>query len=106
VQSTKTQSTTERLFRGRRFTSSSSLGRFTFDTEGYVEGNILWLIDTAGEGPTVCADPIDGTMRAEGGPVGVENGAMAFQGSSTYLLRSTGTNDSLLEIVPSSKCSR
>jgi hypothetical protein len=106
VQSTKTQSATERLFRGERFTSSSSLGKFSFDTEGYVEGNILWLIDSGGEGPTVCADPENGIARAKGGPVGVESGAMAFIGDSTYLLRSIGTNDSLLQIHPSSKCTR
>jgi hypothetical protein len=106
VQSTKTQSTTERLFNGQRFTSGSSLGGFTFDTEGYVEGDILWLIDSGGRGPTVCASPEDGSVRAEGGPVGVESGAMAFDGGSTYLLRSVGTNEALLEIEPSSRCSR
>ncbi len=106
VQSTKTQSTTIRLFTGREFTSSSSLGRFKFDTEAYVEGNVLWLIDSGGEGPTVCANPADGKIRAEGSPVGVEYGAMAFDGGSTYLLRSNAPNQSLLKIVPSSTCSR
>jgi hypothetical protein len=106
VQSTKTQSTTEQLFTGRRFISGSSLGTFTFDTEGYVEGNTLWLIDTGGQGPTVCANPTNGTIRAKGSPVGVEYGAMTFDGGSTYLLRSIGVNDSLLEIDPSSKCAR
>jgi hypothetical protein len=105
VQSTRTQSATERLFKGQRFTSGPSLGNFTFDTEGYVEGHILWLIDTGGQGPTVCANPVNGTIRAEGSPVGVEYGAMAFDGGRTYLLRSIGTNDSLLQIDPSSKCS-
>jgi len=104
VQSTKTQSTTEQLFKGQHFTPSSSLGGFTFDTEGYVEGNTLWLIDTGGQGPTVCADPVNGSIRARGGPVGVESGAMAFDAGSTYLLRNIGTNDALLQIDPSSKC--
>lgn len=106
VQSTKTQSTTVQLFKGRRFASSSSVGKFTFDTQAYVEGNILWLIDAGGRGPTVCANPANGIVRAKGSPVGVEYGAMAFDGGSTYLLREIGTNDSLLKIVPSSKCSR
>ncbi len=105
VQSTKTGSTTEQLFKGQRFITGSSLGKFTFDTEGYVEGTILWLIDTGGQGPTVCADPTNGTVRDKGGPVGVENGAMAFDGGRTYLLRNDGTDDALLEIDPSSKCS-
>lgn len=104
VQSTKTQSTTMRLFKGPRFIASSSLGTFTFDTEAYVEDNILWLIDAGGEGPTVCANPTNGTIRAEGSPVGVEYGAMASDGRGTYLMRSSGTNESLLQIAPSSKC--
>ena len=107
VQSTKTQSTTVRLFKGRRFTSSSSVGKFTFDTQAYAEGNMLWLIDAGGRGPTVCANPVDGIIRAKGSSVGVEYGAaMAFDGGSTYLLRNIGTNESLLKILPSSECSR
>jgi DNA-binding beta-propeller fold protein YncE len=106
VQSTTTQSTTIRLFTGRRFTSSSSLGKFTFDTEAYVEGNVLWLIDSGGEGPTVCANPVDGKIRAEGSPVGVEYGAMTFDAGSTYILRTNASNQSLLKINPSSTCSR
>lgn len=106
VQSTKTQSTTVRLFKGRRFTPSSSVGKFTFDTQAYVGGNILWLIDAGGRGSTVCANSADGNIRAKGNPAGVECGAMAFDGGSTYLLRSIGTNESLLKIVPSSECSR
>ena len=106
VQSTKTQSTTVRLFKGRGLSPSSSLGRFTFDTLAYVGGSILWLIDAGGRGPTVCANPGNGIIRAKGSPVGVEYGAMAFDGGSTYLLRSIGTNESLLKIVPSSTCSR
>lgn len=106
VQSTKTQSTTVRLYKGRDFAPSSSLGRFTFDTDAYGEGGILWLIDAGGRGPTVCAIPANGVVRARGGPVGVEYGAMAFEGGSTYLLRSIGLNQSLLQIVPSARCSR
>lgn len=106
VQSTKTQSTTARLFKGRRFTPSSSVGKFTFDTQAYVEANILWLIDAGGRGPTVCANPANGIIRAKGSPVGVEYGAAAIDGGSTYLLRNTGTNESLLKIVASSDCSR
>ena len=106
VQSTKTQSTTVRLFKGRRLSPSSSLGKFTFDTLAYIGGSILWLIDAGGRGPTVCANPANGIIRAKGSPVGVEYGATAFDGGSTYLLRSIGTNESLLKIVTSSECSR
>ncbi|MGA7833875.1 MAG: hypothetical protein WCA31_01560 [Acidimicrobiales bacterium] len=106
VQSTKTQSTTVRLFKGRGLAPSSSLGKFTFDTNAYTGNGILWLVDAGGIGPTVCANPADGTVRARGGPVGVEYGAMAFGGRSTYLLRTTGLNQSLLQILPSSRCSR
>jgi hypothetical protein len=106
VQSTKTQSTTVRLFRGRDFAPSSSLGKFTFDTNAYAGDGILWLIDAGGIGPTVCANPADGVVRARGGPIGVEYGAMAFRGGSTYLLRSTGLEQSLLQILPSTSCSR
>lgn len=106
IESTKSQSTTMQLFKSQRFTSSSSLGKFTFDTEAYVAGNILWLIDAGGVGPTVCANPSNGLVRAKGSPVGVEYGAMAFDGGSTYLLRSIGTNESLLKILPSSQCAR
>jgi hypothetical protein len=105
IQSTKTQSTTVRLFLGRRFTSGSSLGKFTFDTEAYVGGNVLWLIDSGGQGPTVCANPTNGIVRARGVPLGVEYGAMAFDGASSYVLRNGATNESLLQIVPSSTCS-
>ena len=105
VQSTKTQSTTVRLFTGQRFTSSSSLGTFTFDTEAYAGNGILWLIDGGGQGPTVCANPANGNIRAQGSPVGIEYDAMAFDGGSTYMLRSIGANESLLQIAPSSKCS-
>lgn len=48
VQSTVTKSTTMRLFQGRALTPSSSLGSFTFDTNAFVEGGILWLIDAGG----------------------------------------------------------
>jgi hypothetical protein len=106
VQSTKTQSTTLRLFKGRDFTPSASLGRFTFDTNAYVGDGILWLIDAGGVGPTVCASPSDGFVRVRGGPVGVEFGAMAIEGGKTYLLRTIGLNQSLLQIDPSAKCSR
>lgn len=106
VQSTVTKSTTMRLFQGRLLTPSSSLGRLTFDTDAYVEGGILWLIDAGGVGPTECANSADGVVRARGGPVGVEYGAMAFDGGSTYLLRTFGVNQSLLQIVPSARCSR
>lgn len=106
VQSTKTRSTTIRLFNGRDLVPSSSQGKFTFDTNAYTGGGILWLIDAGGVGPTVCANPANGNVRVRGGPVGVEYGAMAFDGHSTYLLKSTGTNQSLLQIVPSRRCSR
>ncbi len=106
VQSTKTQSTTVRLFEGQGFTSGSLTGRFDFDTPAYVAGKILWLIDAGGEGPTVCANPVNGDVRAKGSPVGVGYQPMAFDGGSTYLLRSIGTNQSLLKIVPSSACLR
>ena len=106
VQSTKTQSTTVRLFKGRGFAPSSSLGKFTFDTNAYTGDGVLWLIDAGGIGPTVCASPANGIVRARGSPVGVEYGAMAFDGRSTYLLRSIGLNQSLLQIVPSTGCSR
>ncbi len=106
VQSTATQSTTMRLFKGRALTPSSSLGRFTFDTNAYVGGGIFWLIDAGGVGPTECASPVDGVVRARGGPVGVEYGAMDFVDGSTYLLRTAGLNQSLLQIVPSARCSR
>lgn len=105
IQSTVTQSTTLRLFKGRNFASSFSLGRFTFDTNAYIGDGILWLIDAGGIGPTVCASPTNGVIRAQGGPVGVEYGAMAFDRGSVYLLRMTGLNQSLLQIRPSSKCS-
>lgn len=104
VQSTKTQSTTVRLFSGQHFTSSSSLGRFTFDTEAYAGNGILWLIDAGGRGPTVCANPATGTIRATGSPVGIEYDAMAFDGGSTYMMRNLGANESLLQIAPSPKC--
>ena len=106
VQSTVTQSTTMRLFKGRALTPSSSLGRFTFDTNAYVGGGIFWLIDAGGVGPTECASPVDGVVRARGGPIGVEYGAMDFDDGSTYLLRTAGLNQSLLQIVPSARCSR
>jgi hypothetical protein len=106
VQSTKTRSTTVRFFKGRGLAPSSSLSKFAFDTTAYAGDGILWLIDAGGIGPTVCANPANGIVRARGGPVGVEYGAMAFYGNSTYLLRSTGLNQSLLHIVPSTRCSR
>ncbi|MHB8379422.1 MAG: YncE family protein [Acidimicrobiales bacterium] len=106
VQSTVTKSTTMRLFKGRALTPSWSLGKFTFDTNPYVGGDILWLIDAGGVGPTECASPINGVVRARGGAVGVEYGAMDFYGGSTYLLRTAGLNQSLLQIVPSARCSR
>lgn len=106
VQSTVTKSTTMRLFRGRALTPSSSLGGFTFDTNAYVGGGILWLIDAGGVGPTECASPVNGVVRARGGPVGVEYGAMAFDDGSTYILRTMGLNQSLLQIAPAARCSR
>jgi hypothetical protein len=106
VQSTVTQSTTMQLFKGRALTPASSLGRFTFDTSAYVGSDILWIIDAGGIGPTECAGPLDGVVRARGGPVGVEYGAMDFDDGSTYLLRTAGLNQSLLQIEPSARCSR
>lgn len=106
VQSTKTHSTTVRLFKGRGFAPGSSLSKFTFDTNAYAGDGILWLVDAGGIGPTVCANPANGIVRARGGPVGIEYGDMAFEGRRSYMLRSTGLNQSLLQIVPSSKCSR
>jgi hypothetical protein len=105
IQSIKSQSTTVRLFKGGHFAMSSSLGRFTFDTNAYAGNGILWLIDAGGVGPTVCASDANGVVRARGGPVGVEYGAMAFEGGGTYLLRSIGLNQSLLQIHPSLRCS-
>ncbi len=106
VQSTTTQSTTMRLFKGRGFVPRSSLGKYTFDTEAYAGDGILWLIDGGGIGPTVCANPANGDVRASGSPVGVEYGAMTFDQHETYLLRSIGLKQSLLQIVPSTACSR
>jgi hypothetical protein len=106
VQSTKTQSTTIRLFKGQDFTSASSTGKFTFDTEAYVEGGILWMVDAGGRGPTVCADPTSGATRASGIPLGVGYGVVAsYENGDTYLTRTEGTNESLLQVVPSEKCS-
>jgi hypothetical protein len=105
VQSTPTQSTTVRLFKGRDLTPSSSLGRFTFDTNAYVGNGILWFIDAGGIGLTACASSVSGVVRAQGGPVGVEYGAMAFEGGDTYLLRTVGLDQSLLQVDPSTKCS-
>ena len=104
IQSTATQSMTMRLFKGRDFAPSSSLGPYRFDTSAYVGDGTLWLIDAGGIGPTVCASPTNGAVRAHGGPVGVEYGAMAFD-AGDYLLRMTGLNQSLLQIKPSAKCS-
>jgi hypothetical protein len=105
VQSTKTQSTTFRLFKGRNFTSALLKGKFTFDTEAYVGGGILWLVDAGGRGPTVCADPMDGATRGRGTPLGVGYGVMAFDKGDTYLIRSVGANESLLQVIPSKRCS-
>jgi hypothetical protein len=106
ISSTKTESTTIHLFKGRSFTSASSIGRFTFDTEPYVEGGVLWLVDAGGRGPTVCADPVNGARRASGSPLGVGYREMAaFDKGDPYLVRSVGTNESLLQVVPSKTCS-
>ena len=103
---TATLLTTAQLFKGQHLEPSSTVGGLSFDTQPYVEDNILWLIDSAGRGPTICADPDNGRVRARGAPVGVEyDGAMAWDGGKTYLLHDVGVDESLLEITPTGRCS-
>jgi hypothetical protein len=105
VGKTGTQSTNDKFFQGPGLSPGPSVGGFTFDTEPYVADNILWLVDAGGNGPTVCADPASGRTRVKGGPVGIEYGAVASYGSSTYLLHDVGASGSLLQIAPTASCS-
>jgi hypothetical protein len=58
-----------------------------------------------GFSPVALAPSFDGgRIRARGGPVGIEDGAMASYGTSTYWLHDVATTDSLLQIAPSPSC--
>jgi hypothetical protein len=105
LQDTSTQSTTARLFRGARLQPSSAVGGLKFDANVYTTGDILWLVDSGGQGDTLCADASTGRVRASAGPLGVLwQPAVASQGRSVYLLRDEGTQEQLLQVVPSAEC--
>jgi hypothetical protein len=105
LQDTSTQSTTARLYRGARLQPSSAVGGLKFDANVYTTGGILWLVDSGGQGDTLCADASTGRVRASAGPLGVLwQPAVASQARSVYLLRDEGTQEQLLKVAPSPAC--
>jgi hypothetical protein len=104
VSHVKTQSTTVRLFQGPGLKPGPALYGLAFDTEPYVTGRTLWLVDSGGEGATICADPGSGAVRATGASVTIGSGSMAGDANATYLESNLGLDDQLLQVKASPAC--
>jgi hypothetical protein len=98
------QSTRMQLFAGPGLRPSASVDGLVNDAVPYVAGSTLWVIDFGGIGPTMCADPATGAVRARGAPVGVSIGTMLSDATTTYLLNDVGVNDTLLRIAVTHSC--
>jgi len=98
------QSTRMQLFTGPELRPSASVDGLVNDAVPYVAGNTLWVIDFGGIGPTMCADPATGAVRASGASVGVSIGTMLSDATTTYLLNDVGVNDTLLRIAVTHSC--
>jgi hypothetical protein len=98
------QTTRMQLFTGPELRPSATVDGLVNDAVPYVAGNTLWVIDFGGIGPTMCADPTSGAVRASGAPVGVSIGTMLSDAAATYLLNDVGVNDTLLRIAVTHSC--
>ncbi|MHB8452108.1 MAG: YncE family protein [Mycobacteriales bacterium] len=92
------------LFRGPGLAAGPVITGTANDAQPYALEGSLWLIDGAGQAPTICSNPETGAPRLTGPPVGIELGAVIGDSHGTYLVENFGTHDSLLQIGPNPRC--
>jgi hypothetical protein len=96
---------TARYYEGDRLVPSAARGGYPFDTSLYSGIGVIWLVDSAGRGPSECLDPSTGQVRARGGPLGVGYGSVATHAGRTYVLFDRELTDYFLRVTPSKSCS-
>jgi len=98
------QSTRMQLFTGSDLQAGVFVDGLVNDAVPHIAGKTLWVIDSGGVGPTLCADAATGAVRARGAPVGVSIGTVLSDATATYLLNDVGVNDTLLRVAVTHNC--
>jgi len=93
-----------RYYYGDQLDPSGVRSDYPFDTSLFSGGEVIWLIDSGGQGTTECLDPSTGRVRARGAPLGVGDGSVATHPGQTYLLFDRHLTDYFLRVTPSKGC--